>query len=90
VTARRTRHVAREILRINGRLAVTGNHPLLLETGWAPASAVAVGDRMRLASGALERVESVERSVGRFLVIDLAVSPSHTFVVSGVVVHNKT
>ena len=85
----RKRYVAEHLIRFNERIAVTGNHPLLLESGWTLASNIVKGDRMQLATGKFEQVDHIEKLEGRFLVVDLTVTPTETFVINGVVVHNK-
>jgi hypothetical protein len=81
--------VVLETFRINGRLLLSAAHPVLTPTRWVRVSKVAIGDRLQLGSGGLEEVMSLERIAGRHLVIDLTVSPSPTFIVEGIVVHNK-
>lgn len=79
----------RRVLRINDRLVVTPPHPIKTPAGWIPAGELVVGDRMSLAAGGEEVIQSLSFVEGTFTVVDISVEPSHCFIVEGVFVHNK-
>jgi hypothetical protein len=78
-----------ELLCINRGLRLTPSHPVLTDRGWLPAGELSGDTRLQLASGRFETVRSVEIITGESEVVDLSVAPWASFVVAGVVVHNK-
>ena len=78
-----------ELLCINRALRLTSSHPVLTDRGWLPAGELDGTTRLQLASGRFEAVRTVEIITRPSDVVDLSVTPWASFVVAGVVVHNK-
>jgi hypothetical protein len=70
-------------------LMVTGNHPIMTRDGWVSAGELKPGDYVATTSG----YRMVQECVGGLHVpnvYNLSVSPYPTYIVEGVVVHNKS
>ena len=78
-----------ELLCINRALRLTASHPVLTDRGWLPAGELDGTTRLQLTSGRFEPVRTVEIITRPSEVVDLSVTPWPSFVVAGVVVHNK-
>jgi hypothetical protein len=80
---------AHHLVQFNDFLTFTPSHPVKTETGWLPAGEINLGSQIRLMSGKEVTIVSIENRDGSFDVVDLAIEPFHSFVVGGIVVHNK-
>jgi hypothetical protein len=88
VSRLRRLHV-KQVLRLNHSLVFTASHPIKTPEGWSPCGNLQPGASICLASGQQEAIHSVELLTGDFEVVDLTVEPYETFIVNGIVVHNK-
>jgi hypothetical protein len=83
------RHVTtRSVLRINKSLLLTNVHPLRTTEGWKPAGEIRPAMLLKARDGWCT-VQEVEHLKGTFHVVDITVEPNATFVVNGIVAHNK-
>lgn len=83
------KHVVGEYLNINDRLNVTPIHIILLNNKWQTASQAKVGDYLTDADGNQVVIRSITRHHGYTQVYNLTTSPTHTFLASGLYVHNE-
>lgn len=70
-------------------IRVTDEHPFLTPTGWICARELTPGVSVLEADGRLAILETTRRVWGEVKVFNLTVAEPHTFVVAGLVVHNK-
>ncbi len=82
------RHVVSEYLTINDTLHITPVHRLLINNQWDTASTIKRGDRLLGEDGNPIIVRSIVRHTGSFKVYNLTTKTFHTFLASGVYVHN--
>lgn len=86
---------AEETIRINGRLQLTGNHPMFVSQNggkfaWKPAGEVRLGDRLIDRDGTPATVDSIGQVPGRVDVFDVSVAGPNNFLAGGLLVHNKS
>lgn len=72
---------------LNGRLGITGNHPVYSKKGWQTAAAIGLGDELLTQNG-WRMVETIEDVPTRTLVYNLEVNGPHTYLADGVLIHN--
>lgn len=82
------------LLRINGDLVATENHPFYANKGWVEAGRLKLGDTLWLfdqAGSALQpvMVESIERIDAPAPTYNIEVDGVHNYFANGVLVHNK-
>jgi intein/homing endonuclease len=77
-----------ELLKINGDLEVTAEHPIHTKKGWVEAGELSVGDVLTGLSGDIV-VTSIEQGEIESYVYNLTTFPTHTYFAGGVLVHNK-
>ncbi len=82
------RHVVSEYLTINDILHITPVHRILINNKWDTASTITLGDRLLGEDGKPIIVRSIVRHTGSFKVYNLTTKTFHTFLASGVYVHN--
>lgn len=73
---------------INGKIRMTGGHPVLTEGKWLEADQLRIGDALTDAKGKEELVFSIEEVNDSAPTYNFQVS-SGTYVAEGIVVHNK-
>lgn len=74
----------------NGRtLSLTPEHPVAIPGGWRNAGELEIGDDVLTETGTTS-IAAISRIREKRRVFDLSVSPEHTFLAAGVLVHNKT
>ena len=81
---------ANRLVILNGHVKMTPSQPVLTALGWSAAGDIGKGTIVRISNGQDQEVQSVELVKGKFKVIDLLLDDPHTFLVEGLVVHNKT
>ena len=74
---------------INGKLKVTENHFLWVDSGWKQAGSLQVGDKLLDKDGQIVEVSSLEWIRGKFTVYNLEVEKYHTFFAEEIFVHNQ-
>ena len=70
-------------------LAVTSRHPIATPSGWRLAGSLATGDVLRAENGVV-RIADVTEVLEPVRVFDLTIDPHESFLVGGVLVHNKS
>lgn len=78
-----------ESLMINGTIRVTSSHPFFVNGEWKLAGDLVVGDSLVRADGFHVRVDTVARIDRGVRVYNIEVDGTHTFLVDGILVHNK-
>jgi hypothetical protein len=77
------------LLRVNGVLVTTPNHPFFVNGKWTLAGELRSGDVLLGVSGQVEQVTTLETLAGPATTYNLEVGPHHDYFAGGVLVHNK-
>jgi hypothetical protein len=70
-------------------LAITGEHPVMTDSGWKRADSLSIGDDVQTRNGKAQ-VNNISKMNGVLRVYDLTIDGNANFIAGGVVVHNKT
>jgi len=77
------------LLRVNGELVTTPNHPFFVNGQWILAEDLRVGDVLFCVGGQPELVTELETLAGPATTYNLEVGQYHDYFAGGVLVHNK-
>ena len=83
------RTIAGGYLLLNGRIGVTKDHPFNVAGEWLEVGSISIGDELRATDGLPRVVHSIEPVAKNVRVFNIEVGGDHTFLVQGVLVHNK-
>lgn len=81
-------HVVEEYLMINGSLAITPIHRVLLNNRWQPIENAVIGDRLSGIDGNDVVISTIEKRKEKVIVYNLTTETYHTFFAGGMYVHN--